>query len=126
MNNNKSQLPNIRIFLSNLGWISIFIGPSVLVMILVLVVPLIGALYLSTQNYIDKELQFVGLTNYQKILIDQDTWNAFRTNVIFTAISVSLSLLTGFYLALLLDQQKWGRRFFRTIFMTPWPFLYSG
>jgi len=29
----------------------------------------------------------------------------------------------GFLLALLLDKQEWGRRFFRTAFMIPWPMV---
>jgi multiple sugar transport system permease protein len=92
-------------------------------MFLVLIFPVFGAMYLSTHDFIGRKLTYVGFSKYPEAIFDPTTWHSLWVNVKFTALSVFFSLLMGLLLALVLDKQKWGRRFFRTVFTLPWPIL---
>ncbi|MCJ7624737.1 MAG: sugar ABC transporter permease [Anaerolineaceae bacterium] len=101
----------------------LFIGPSALALIIVMVYPSISAVMLSLKDFVNKELTYVGFANYPAAFLDSTTWSSLWITTKFTFFSVSLSLILGLFLALVLNKQTWGRKFFRTAFMLPWPML---
>lgn len=115
--------PSLKARLRKVGNIAIFVGPSLSIMLLVLVFPMGGAAYLSFHDFVGKKLEYVGWANYPDAVSDPATWNALWINIQYTALSVIFSLLMGLILALLLNNVKRGRQFFRTVFMLPWPIL---
>src|SRR5207302_682620 len=54
--------------------------------------------------------RFAGLDNYVFLASDPRFWNAARTTVVFTALSVALELALGVTVALALHRQRRGRR----------------
>ena len=84
-----------------------FAAPSIIIMSLLMVLPLIMAIWLGmnfiTYNNIN-DPQFVGMRNYIEVLGDPRFWQSFRFTGLYMLIVVPLQLVIGFSIALLLDQ----------------------
>ncbi len=100
-----------------------FIGPAALVILLVVVVPLARAAWMSL---FDISLvrpghePFVGLGNYIDQLTSGDFWAAVWRALWFTVVSTALELGLGLALALLMDQPLRFRWLLRTLVILPW------
>lgn len=60
-----------------------------------------------------------GLGNYSRILGDQEFWGIVIQTAVYAIAFVLLSVVIGVLLAVLVDQQKRGRAFFRAVFFIP-------
>ena len=84
-----------------------FVSPSLVVMTLMMVLPLLTAIWLSF-NYITYSNltapEFVGWRNYIDVLKDPDFWASMRFTLLFIFITVPTQLLLGFCIAMLIDQ----------------------
>jgi multiple sugar transport system permease protein/N,N'-diacetylchitobiose transport system permease protein len=100
-----------------------FVAPAALVIVLVVVVPLGRALWMSLFNI---QLTrpgvepFVGLANYTEQLTSPRFWGATFRALWFTVISTGLELGLGLGLALLMDQPLRFRWLLRSIIILPW------
>ena len=65
-------------------------------------------------------LSFVGFRNYAEVLADPKFWSSVRVSFTFTGFSVVLSVVLGFALALISNQQVRFRTAFRTLALLPW------
>ena len=84
-----------------------FVSPSVIIMLLLMVLPLVTAIWLGFNFITFKNLatpQWVGLENYTEVLSDPEFWASLRFTVLYIVITVPLVILIGFFIALLLDQ----------------------
>ena len=84
-----------------------FMSPSLLVMLALMVFPLLTSIWLSMQYMTFRNInepEFVGLANYVAVFEDLKFWNAFSFTMTYIAISVPLYIFTGFLIAVLLDQ----------------------
>jgi ABC-type sugar transport system permease subunit len=84
-----------------------FVSPSVIIMLLLMVLPLVTAIWLGFNFITFKNLatpQWVGLENYIEVLSDPEFWASLRFTVLYIVITVPLEILIGFFIALLLDQ----------------------
>lgn len=84
-----------------------FMSPSLLVMLALMVFPLLTSVWLSMQYMTFRNInapEFVGLANYFAVFEDQKFWNAFSFTMTFIAIAVPMQIFTGFLIAVLLDQ----------------------
>jgi ABC-type sugar transport system permease subunit len=100
-----------------------FAAPSILLMTLLMVVPLLMAVWLGlhfvTFNNINAP-QFVGLRNYVEVLGDARFWQSFRFTALYMALVVPAQLVIGFVMALLLDQvASRVRGVYLSIFLLP-------
>ena len=100
-----------------------FMAPSMIVMTLLMVIPLVMAIYLG-MNFMTyaniNEPQFVGLRNYIEILEDPRFWQSFRFTVIYALFVVPATIIVGFTVALLLDQVgKVSRGIYMSLFLLP-------
>lgn len=100
-----------------------FASPSMIIMTLLMVVPLVMAIWLG-MNYITynniNDPQFVGLRNYFEILQDGRFWQSFRFTGLYMLIVVPAQLIVGFTIALLLDQvSRLTRGIYLSIFLLP-------
>ncbi|PJF41555.1 MAG: sugar ABC transporter permease [Chloroflexi bacterium] len=100
-----------------------FTAPSIIIMTLLMVIPLIMAIWLGmhflTFNNIT-EPQFVGLRNYIDVLHDARFWQAFNFTVLYIAIVVPSLIVIGFVMALFLDQVSgFARGIYLSIFLLP-------
>lgn len=84
-----------------------FVGPSVIIMLLLMILPLVAAIVLGF-NYITyrnlNEPVFVGLRNYLEVLQDPEFWDSLGFTVLYILIIVPSVIVVGFIVALLLDQ----------------------
>jgi len=100
-----------------------FIAPAALVIVLVVVVPLARAAWMSLFDITlirPNDQPFVGLGNYIDQLTSPAFWAAVWRSLFFTVASTSLELLLGLALALLMDQPLRGRWLLRTLIILPW------
>ncbi len=84
-----------------------FMSPSLLVMLLLMVFPLLTSVWLSTQFMTFRNInapEFVGLANYLEVFDDRKFWQAFTFTMTFIAIAVPAQISVGFLIAVLLDQ----------------------
>ena len=84
-----------------------FMSPSLLVMLLLMVFPLLTSIWLSMQFMTFRNIntpEFVGLANYLAVFDDRKFRQAFTFTMTFIALAVPLQILVGFLIAVLLDQ----------------------
>jgi ABC-type sugar transport system permease subunit len=100
-----------------------FVAPAALVIVLIVIVPLGRALWMSlfdirlTRPGVEP---FVGLGNYLEQLTSGDFWAATGRALYFTVVSTALELGFGMGLALLMDQPLRWRWLLRTLVILPW------
>ena len=100
-----------------------FAAPSMIIMTLLMVIPLIMAIWLG-MNYVTynniSDPQFVGLRNYLDVLKDSRFWQSFQFTAIYMAFVVPATLTIGFIVALFLDQvSAFTRGIYLSIFLLP-------
>ena len=102
-------------------WAMVLI-PTVLVVWLVWL-PALAAVYLSFTKWNGFKLsgiQWIGTKNYVDIAtIYPAFWPAIRHNLIWLVFLFVLPTLLGMFLAVILDREMWGSRFYQTAFYLP-------
>ena len=86
-----------------------FVGPSVIVMLLLMIVPLLAAIWLGLHFITFRNVtspEWVGLENYLFMLGDAGFWSALRFTILYIVVTVPLQILIGLGVALLLDQVR--------------------
>lgn len=101
------------------------LAPSVAILVLVVVFPLLFALYLSLHQAEPTgggiTLQWKGLANYTQFLFHDDLfWPAVRLTFYFTVVSLLIELALGIGMALVLNQEFRGRNWVRALVLLPW------
>lgn len=109
---------------SDASWGYLLAGPALLLVSVLALAPVLGAVWLSLYRRmpIFNINEFVGAENYAAIWGDARFWNACRTTLYFTGISVTFEVLVGLALALLLDRAMGERdsRWLQVVILTPW------
>nr|WP_232345871.1 MULTISPECIES: sugar ABC transporter permease [Bifidobacterium] len=102
------------------GWL--FMGPFALVFVVVFVVPVLYAVWISLfQHRMVGGTVFVGLANYRRLLADGQFWSSVRRVVVFTVVQVPIMLCLSALMALALDSLRLhGMRFFRISTFLPY------
>ncbi|HEX9045143.1 MAG TPA: sugar ABC transporter permease [Candidatus Limnocylindrales bacterium] len=105
-------------------WIAAaFIAPAAVVVLLVVLVPLARAAWMSVFDISlvrPGDEPFVGLGNYIDQLTSPDFWAATGRALFFTVVSTVLELAFGLGLALLMDQPLRLRWLLRSLVILPW------
>ncbi len=97
-----------------------FLLPNVVLLMLFLIVPLVGAFIISFQKLGPLSPgQFLAFNNYLDLARDTVFWQSLRNTLIFTVCTVPVSMAIGFALALLLNSVMPGRAIYRTIIFLP-------
>jgi multiple sugar transport system permease protein len=98
-----------------------FIAPWIVGFLAFMVYPLISSLYYSLTRYdVLRPPKFVGLENYQDLLLGDEMFRiAIGNTLYFVLIGVPAAFVTAFLLANLLNTNLRGRSIFRTIFFIP-------
>lgn len=98
--------------------------PSVILITLLNVVPLVEGVIVSLQkqNMIrPNPTAFVGFRHYYRALFEEEIlWASLGRTVVWTAGSVAGGYIIALALALLLNREIMGRGFFRALFLVPW------
>jgi len=98
------------------------IAPTIVVFTLVIVYPLLAAIYLSAFQIYTPTLEgdFVGAENYVRLLTRGDFWSALVTTLIWTVGTLTLQIVFGVGMALLLHQNLWFRSLARSLVLFPY------
>ena len=88
----------------------IMMAPSVLVLLVWMIVPLVLTLWFSFQNYnlLNPVTSFAGWTNYFYFLTDPAFLQAIGNTLILVIGVLAITVIGGIFLALLLDQPMFG------------------
>ena len=121
-----------------IAWI--FVAPTVALLLAVNIFPLIWTVRLSftdfRANRPNREVEWVGLRNYERILTDSDIWLTMQATAHFVFWTIVLQVLIGFALAWLINRNFRGSGFWTTVIVLPmmlspavvgnfWTFLYQ-
>ena len=100
-----------------------FLMPTVLLILALSVFPLVFSLVLAFMSWdlsrLEGGVRFIGLKNFATLVTDPRFWNTARNTIFFVFGAVGLQYCLGLGLALLLNQDIRGRRFFRVAFLIP-------
>jgi multiple sugar transport system permease protein len=114
--------PSPRRGLSDRAIRNLFIWPTLILLIVINVFPLIYSLYLSFTNYsavANKPPVWIAFENFARVLNDEKMWLHFSTTGKYVLFSVVLQLLLGFILALLVREKFFGSGLVTTLILVP-------
>lgn len=98
----------------------LFVLPALLLFLAFRFGPAIAGLLLSFFNYSPGgPLDWTGLDNFRRMAADQVFWRALRVTVVFTVLSVPITLFASVSTALLVRRMFRGVRFFRSVLFLP-------
>jgi multiple sugar transport system permease protein len=102
----------------------LFILPSVLIVILLLIYPIFSSIYFSftSKNLIRPLYDFVWFENFKFVLTNPDFYKAFMNSIKWTVFSIAGQLFIGFTAALALNRIPRFTGFYRTLLIIPWAF----
>jgi multiple sugar transport system permease protein len=121
-----------------IAWL--FITPTIALLLAVNIFPLIWTVRLSftdfRANRPGRDVEWVGLRNYERILTDGDIWANMQATAHFLFWTITLQVLIGFALAWLINRKFRGNDLWTTIIVLPmmlspavvgnfWTFLYQ-
>ncbi|HUU72602.1 MAG TPA: sugar ABC transporter permease [Burkholderiales bacterium] len=97
------------------------IAPSIFVLLLIGVFPLVYLLVVSFQGItmIDNDTSFQGVVNYAALFGDTRLWEALLHTLLFTAIALPLELILGLLMAQLFIDHLPGRQIFVALLVLP-------
>lgn len=98
----------------------LFLLPWFLGMLVFLIGPVLGSLYLSFTKYnLIGIPQWIGVQNYIDMVHDTRWWNSVRVTLIYVVFSVPLKIVFALLIALLLKQGLRGLGLYRAIYYVP-------
>ncbi len=118
----------------------VFIAPTIALLLAINIFPLLWTVYLSFTNYRanrpNREVEWVGTRNYERVLTDGDIWHTLQVTAHFVCWTLALQVLIGFTLAWLINRNFRGHGFWTTVIVLPmmlspavvgnfWTFLYQ-
>ena len=121
-----------------LAWL--FVSPTILLLLAINIFPLIWTIYLSFTNYRvnrpNRDVKWVDLRNYERILTDSDIWQTMQATAHFLVSTLVIQVLIGFTLAFLINKKFKGNDLLTTLIVLPmmlspavvgnlWTFLYQ-
>jgi multiple sugar transport system permease protein len=112
-------------------WGYLFISPWILGFLAFTLVPMVATLGFTFTNLNlsqEKPVQFVGLSNYTRLLNDHQVWESLGVTFKFALIALPVGVIVPFVLALLLNSRLLrGAGVFRALFFLPYvvPFVAS-
>ena len=121
-----------------IAWI--FVTPTILLLLAINIYPLFYAISMSFTNFyankIGKEIKWVGLKNYIKVLGKESVWERMQITANFMFWTLLIQALIGLGLALLLNKKFKGNELLTTLIVLPmmlspavvgtfWTYLYN-
>lgn len=98
-----------------------FIAPAFVLFTLFIMVPTVSSVYYSLTSWdgISPDIKFIGLANYKEIFTSDRFGNALKNTIILTVFISVFENTIALVLALIVDNVRWGKNFFRSAFYIP-------
>lgn len=97
----------------------LYLIPNLIGFLVFTAIPIIAGFVMSFTDYNGFSGSFVGLSNYTKLFRDTQFKAAFVNNMVYSVVSVPLTILAALLFALALNRKMKGANFFKTIFFFP-------
>jgi len=99
----------------------LFLLPGLLALLAIILFPLLFTIRVSFSSWdvVLHAMDFIGGSNYARMMRDTRFWESLVRLVAMSAISVALEYVLGFALALLVWRDLRFKRFFRVLFLVP-------
>lgn len=99
----------------------LLVAPSILILLLVAIFPLIYLALVSFQGVTmtENSNDFIGLENYRNLLTDTRLWAAMGHTLLFLLIALPIELLLGLFMAQLFLEKLPGRQIFIALLVLP-------
>jgi multiple sugar transport system permease protein len=101
---------------------NLFIWPTLILLILINVFPLLYSLFLSFTDYsaiANKAPVWIAFENFGRVFADENMWEFFTTTGKFVVVSVGLELIIGFTLAMFIKDSFLGSGIITTLILVP-------
>ncbi len=99
----------------------LYILPALVLLLLFRFIPILLSFVISFFDFgITSIGNFIGFQNYNKLFVDPEFWQSMMNTVWLVIIAVPLSIIIPLIFAVLLNQIKWLKGFFRTIYFMPY------
>lgn len=100
----------------------LLILPSVMVMALFTIYPLLDSLRIAftDKSVLKDDFNYVGLANFARLLSDDIFWLSLYHSLILTSVVILLQFVLGLILAIAMQQQLPGMALFKSIIMASW------
>src|SRR5262245_22076746 len=97
------------------------VAPSIFVLLLIGIFPLVYLLVVSFQNITmtDVDTSFQGLLNYRLLFQDRRLWEALMHTLVFIVIALPVELILGLLMAQLFIDRLPGRQIFVALLVLP-------
>ena len=117
----QNKPPLSRLISGDRGFKYQLIAPSIFILLLIGIFPLIYTLLVSFQGItmMDNDTSFHGLQNYIALGADTRLWEALLHTIIFTCIALPIELLLGLLMAQLFIDKLPGRQIFVALLVLP-------
>ena len=95
--------------------------PSVLLLVVFGVYPLLYSLWLTFQarSRVTRQFEFIGFKQWAQALGDERTWDSLQVTVTYTLVCLAIQLVLGMAIALLLDTDRRGYGVLRSLMTLP-------
>lgn len=101
-------------------WISFFLLPSLIGLLLFMAIPILASLGLTLFEWdLLTSPEFVGFNNFQRLFADEDFWKALLNTLYFIVTYIPLVMVIALGVAIVLNQKLRGIILFRTAFFIP-------
>jgi len=103
-------------------WCYLFMLPTIVLASFFTFYPAIASWVISFQDWngFGDEREFIGLRNFEEVLVDPYFWSAFGRTALFVVLTVPISLLLSLLIAIALNDASYRLRpLFRAIFFLP-------
>lgn len=98
----------------------LFLLPSLICFLIFTAYPVFASLYISFFKWDGlTAMDFVGIANYQRLFTDSNFAVSLKNNLVYTFVSVPLTMLFSFLLALALNINIRGKTVFRIVYYLP-------
>ncbi len=112
----------VRRFARARSWMTayVLITPNLLLFGAFSFFPLLYAFYISFHDWgLIGDAEYVGFSNYQRLLTDTQFWHALVNTLVYAVLSVPSMMAVGLLLAIALNRHLPGRVFLRSIYFLP-------
>lgn len=134
--NNMSSMKKSKI--SNYIWAAVLLAPLTVGLFIFYIIPFFQNFFYSFTNLGSfGNWSWIGLENYERLFQDQEVWTSFKNTLVYTIVSVPITIALSIAIAQLLNQQIKGKSAYRLLFFLPaitmpaaiamiWKWIYNG
>lgn len=112
--------------ISSKAWRDTLVGyafalPFIILYAIFTLFPIVRGFWISLHKWelVGTNIQFLGLSNYQRLLSDKLFWSSLQHTIFFVILSGPVLVVVGLLFALMLNRKIGGMGFFRTVFYMP-------